>query len=613
MREPADKEMCLKELCFRAVREHFSALGISAVVDLPVPLIKELLPHLTVCQLDEVQPELNQRGLSTHSGWAAVLRALTGRNNAPNFPTEEEAKHEVMRNLFTLVFYGFRNAFVNRNLKNLKTPSFLWTAAKCMKQILLLPNPCLQSLTAEQWPLLNLLETRISTVTVTQFFELSESKAQLALYVFHRLVDHGVAREIVLHADCPINLAWVLHGRGSQYVHPELKNLMQIPNETCIPHAASATADGPSCSAGLETASSEDEDDQVTPCKQRKLTSGPVEEVSTNGIITVDPQVLCHTFTPGGCPSAGACPWGQIECLKIRQCVPDSLRVLNSALPTFFCLRSLSLHSSVLLRDADVSGLARALRQLSGSCRNSLNNLTIGVLSGTKHVKILLSASPNLTSLHVDIQTVWGPQCFPYHLRTDLRLEKLTIKMADVQTDVDSIRSVLRCSPQLTSLHIAGVALATGCTLCHLLLTLMELRCNDCRLLERSRDKQESLQQLVAAVKSAPSLHTLSLAQNRLAKNVCVLAELFSGSSPSSVKHLNISSNFIQPAELLEFAQKLRTNRPPHRLTLDLRRNPGDRDPDTWDAALNLLHPFCALVAERWKSTDMMADHISNM
>lgn len=268
------------------------------------------------------------------------------RFQAANFPTEEEAKHEVMRNLFILVFYGFRNAFVNRNLQNLNTPSFLWTAAKCIKQILLLPNPRLQSLTAEQWPLLNLLETRISTVTLTQFFELSESKARLALYVFHRLVDHGVAKEIVMHADCPINLAWVLHGRGSQYVHPELKNLMQIQNDTCTPHAASASADGRSCSAGLETASAKDEVDQVTPCKKCKLTSGPVEDGSAKGNITVGPQVLCQTFTPDCCPSAGACPWGQIECLKIRRCVPHSLRVLNSALPTFFCLRSLSLHST---------------------------------------------------------------------------------------------------------------------------------------------------------------------------------------------------------------------------------------------------------------------------
>ena len=73
------------------------------------------------------------------------------------------------------------------------------------------------------------------------------------------------------------------------------------------------------------------------------------------------------------------------------------------------------------------------------------------------------------------------------------------------------------------------------------------------------------------------------------------------------------SSNFIQPAELLEFAQRLRTHRPAGRLILDLRRNPGDRDPDTWSAALSMLRPFCVLLVEGWSSTDTMADYISNM
>uniref|UniRef100_A0A4W6CUS2 Leucine-rich repeat-containing protein 41 n=1 Tax=Lates calcarifer TaxID=8187 RepID=A0A4W6CUS2_LATCA len=232
------------------------------------------------------------------------------------------------------------------------------------------------------------------------------------------------------------------------------------------------------------------------------------------------------------------------------------------------------------------------------------------------------------------------------HYMSELPLEKLTVKVAELQTDLHFITSVLRRSPHLNLLHIAGVRLPSGSSLSQLLTTLSEsnhclksltledmklsdclpeilnllrdckleeLRCNDCRLLEKWSDKEESLQQLMAALKTVPSLHTLGLAQNRLAKNVCVLAELFTGSSPSSVKRLDISSNFIQPAELLEFTQRLRTHPPPHRLTLDLRKNPGDRDPDTWNAALKGLHPFCVPLVEGWKSTDTMVDHISNM
>ncbi|XP_031167583.1 leucine-rich repeat-containing protein 41 isoform X2 [Sander lucioperca] len=642
------KEIYLKEICFQAVREHYAALGIEAVLDLPTPLITDLLPHLTVCQLDELQPALNQRGISTHSGWIGVLQDMCGPNHVIDFNTEEAAKHEVMRMLFTLVFYGFTNPFVKRNITNLNTPSFLWAAAKCIKHFLL--TTPVERLTTEQRPLLELLEKRIGSVGVSQCIDLSKRKTQTALYVLHRLLDHGVAKKLVVHVQCPIMLSWILHGRGSQYVNPELRNLMYSKRASCISQAASFSADGASCSSSLEAGASEDQDDQATPCKRPRL---DYYDESGEANFTVDPQVLCQSFTPCDGRSAGACPWGQIECLEIRQCGSNSLRVLNSALPTFFCLRSLTLHSIATFRDSDVLGLARALKQLSESPRSSLTDLSISVLPYTRLMGILLDASPNVTSLHVEIQTVmWGPRFLPHHPRmaeldvSELPLEKLAVKVAELQTDLHFITSVLRHSPHLTSLHVAGMRLPTGSSQSQLLTALLEsnhflrslnledmklsdclpeilnllrdckleeLRFNDCRLLEKWSDKEESLQQLVAALKTVPSLHTLSLAQNRLAKNVCVLAELFSGSSPSSVKRLDISSNFIQPAELLEFAKRLRTHPPPHRLTLDLRKNPGDRDPDTWNTALTRLRPFCVLLVEGWNSTDTMADHISNM
>lgn len=73
------------------------------------------------------------------------------------------------------------------------------------------------------------------------------------------------------------------------------------------------------------------------------------------------------------------------------------------------------------------------------------------------------------------------------------------------------------------------------------------------------------------------------------------------------------SSNFIQPAELLDFARRLKTHPPPGRLTLDLRKNPGDRAPDQWEAALRLLRPRCVVLVEGWTSSNTMADHVSNM
>uniref|UniRef100_A0A8D3CP93 Leucine-rich repeat-containing protein 41 n=1 Tax=Scophthalmus maximus TaxID=52904 RepID=A0A8D3CP93_SCOMX len=644
-------QTCLKEICLRAVRKHFSALDFRAVLDLPAPLIRDLLPHLTVCQLDELQPELNQRGISTHSGWAGILQDMYGPNYEVDLHTEERAKHEVMSRLFTLVFYGFTNHFVERNITNLSTSSFLWAAAKCIKHFLLNANfhKPLQRLTAEQQPLLNLLEKHIRSVAVVQSIDVSKRKTQTSLYILHRLLDHGMAKKLVVDVRCPIALAWLLHGRGSQDATPELKSLMLCKRESSISQAAAARADIAGCSAGRETRASEDEDDPVIPFKRSMLDSASQEEESGNWKpgpdFTVDPQVLCRTFSPCDDHSAGACTWGQIDCLEIRECRSVTLRVLNSALPTFFCLRSLTLHSSVTLRESDVLGLARALKQLSESSRSCLTFLNIGVLPNAKLTEMLLDACPKVTSLHVEIQTMmWGTLVQAYHPRTaesdkELPLEKLTVKVAGIRLPTGSslsqlLTTISESNTCLRSLNLEDMKLSDCLPEIHNLLRdckLEELRCNDCRLHECS-DTEHCLQQLVVALKTVPSLHTLSLARNRLAcggaavaldvepfvhkpeaKNVCVLAELFSGPSPSTVKWLDISSNFIRPAELLELAHRLSSHRPPQRLVLDLRRNPGDRDPDTWNAALNKLRPLCALLVGVWKSSDTMVDHISNM
>ncbi|XP_026201412.1 leucine-rich repeat-containing protein 41 isoform X2 [Anabas testudineus] len=552
----AQQELCLKLICFQAVREHLAsaAVSIKAVLDLPTPLIQDLLPHLTVCQLDELQPELNGRGISTYPGWVKVLREIYGPHHAIDLHTEEEAKHETMRMLFTLVFYGFRNHFIIKNAANLNTPAFLWAAAKCIKHFVFITNSHnpLQSLTAERRPLLKLLEKRIRSVAISQSIDISKRKSQTALYVLHRLLDHGMVKEVVIHVQCPILLAWLLHRRGTRYVNPELDNLMNGKRAGCTSQTASASTDSVGCSPYPETRASEDQDDEGIPCKRLKLNSASVEEESGKANLTVNLQSLCHAS-----PSANVCPWGQICCLEIRHCGSESLKVLNSALPTFFCLRSLTLHSFSTFRDVDVLDLAKALKQLSESSCSSLTNLSISVLPYTSLMEILLEASPKVISLQVEIQSVmWGPPLPSHHPRTaksklpELPLEKLTVKVAELQTDLHFITSVLRRSPHLTSLHIAGLRLPSGCSQGQLLTTLSEvnpclrslnledmklsdclpeilhllsnckleeLRFNDCRLLEKWSNKEESLNQLVAALKMVPCLQTLSLAQNRIA------------------------------------------------------------------------------------------------
>lgn len=61
-------------------------------------------------------------------------------------------------------------------------------------------------------------------------------------------------------------------------------------------------------------------------------------------------------------------------------------------------------------------GLARALRQLDGSSLSFLTDLTVSALPYPELMEILLDASPNITSLQVEIQTViCSPRFSPQH------------------------------------------------------------------------------------------------------------------------------------------------------------------------------------------------------
>lgn len=61
--------------------------------------------------------------------------------------------------------------------------------------------------------------------------------------------------------------------------------------------------------------------------------------------------------------------------------------------------------SAASFRDADVLGLAKALKMLTESCRSSLTELSVSVLPYAGLLEFLLDANPHLTSLHVEIQT----------------------------------------------------------------------------------------------------------------------------------------------------------------------------------------------------------------
>lgn len=79
---------------------------------------------------------------------------------------------------------------------------------------------------------------------------------------------------------------------------------------------------------------------------------------------------------------------------------------------------SLGFLFSVTFTDTDVMHLAKALRQLYESSHSSLTELSISTLPRPELMEHLLAASPNITSLHVEIQSVWGLQDSSCHYWT---------------------------------------------------------------------------------------------------------------------------------------------------------------------------------------------------
>uniref|UniRef100_A0A8C6UND0 Leucine-rich repeat-containing protein 41 n=1 Tax=Neogobius melanostomus TaxID=47308 RepID=A0A8C6UND0_9GOBI len=621
MAEGSASSPSLKLLCFRVVREHFCALAAHAAAVLPCDLLEELQPHLTVCQLDQLQPALNTRGVSTLSGWSHILRHMR-RSFSVKVDSEENAKLLVMSGLFFSVLYDSGSRYIRSNISSLDIPLFLGTAARYTKHLALRNKPeTLRRLTTEWRSVLHQLERHVQSVTVSHRLDPSKPVNQPAVLVLHRLLDHGQAREMVFEARCPLTLAWILHRRGSQ--------------------ATDTTA-------GCSGPSSSSEELQGPASKRPRRDSGTEHEEggSTDGVEESDAQGDCW----GDRVHSKACPRRPIEVLELTQCNTDCLKVLLSALPSWSSLRRLNLHSVGIFTPSSALDLAGALQERSRRPGGGLAELNVCTLPCPSLLERLLEACPHLMGLSAEVHnvpgnwTVRGPpkpqnQCqFP--------LQRLRISLNQQLVPGPLIPSLVRRCPQLHTLYVSGLRLQSEASYGRLLTTLSEScgslislhledvnlsdsleyillllkRCRlidlclkDCRLLEKWTNKEESLERLTTALSNHRSLRWLGLAHNRIAKHVPVLAQLFSGFPNSSLERVDLSSNFIQPGELLEFSRRVGALRPNRRLTLDLRRNPGDRDPDSWRSAVSSLAPYCNLQLQGWSSTDTMVDHVSNM
>ncbi|KAJ7986376.1 hypothetical protein DPEC_G00339270 [Dallia pectoralis] len=632
----------LKDICLKAVSNHVEVLEKKAL-DLPVSLIKELLPHLNIVDLDRIHTAVNLRGISTSFVWAGILREISGPRKECTRLTEDEWREKTMSKLFKNAFYGLRFRGDTKYLLNVDFHTLLLAMAKYVQLLPVFRTPPHCRFT-QQTDVLSILEKNVRSVKVEVNGELRVVPGGI-LYALHRLLDHGAVRNVILdHTPDPRLLAWILHGRGPQSASQQCP-LQSIHGEMRPDESAGTTAAcwGP-----------EDTEPDDTQRKRPRLSIAPAKEQpdpDSRPCHCLEPKPLCQMLVPSATSSKESCPKGQIHSLVIKFFTDGILPVLFPLLPSWLCLRSLSLHGAWTFEEGDVLRLAECLQKLSEQGGCSLTELSVGSLPHAGLMESLLNACPALRSISVEIQF------FPEYDRppvrgtrqsthqTELSLEKLCVNLPNMRTSLESLLSVLNRSPHLTSLHVSGnrcefssrhlihtvaesnrklreLALEginlSNChsaffQLLHDNCTLEALSLKDCNFLEKCSDKEDAVRQLVNSIKKLPTLQSLSLVENRLAKNVIVLGELFMEPSPSALKELDISSNFIKPSELLELGRLLGTHRPPQRLLIGLKNNPLDRDLVLRDTALAILGHVCDLITDYWNSRDTMADYVSFM
>lgn len=261
--------------------------------------------------------------------------------------SEDVSKQEAMDTCFQLMFYGFKYKGVAKQIFNVNITTLFLVMAKHIKRFYLRPSQFLQTFTKEQRVLLTILEGSVDIVDVKHHKNLMKTESQFALFVLHRLLDHGRSKELIIYGLDPDMLTWILQGRGSQHAHTQQELDSGHRSSLVVKSTTAANNNVPGVDGGTEA-----EAENATPCKRLKLDdmSQDWEAVETPQP-TVEPELLCQAFAlPGSCLK-GLCPRGQICSLQIRECGRSTLRVLIPFLPTWLCLRSLTIQSCCEYRE----------------------------------------------------------------------------------------------------------------------------------------------------------------------------------------------------------------------------------------------------------------------
>ena len=242
-----------------------------------------------------------------------------------------------MDTCFQLMFYGFKYKGVAKQIFNVNITTLFLVMAKYIKRFYLRPSQFLQTFAKEQRALLTILEGSVDIVDVKHHKDLLKTESQFALYVLHRLLDHGQAKELIIYGLDPAMLNWILQDRGSRHADQQLTS---APRSILVANPTAAADNIATCTyVDLEN------EEDVSPCKRPKLDDTFQERGAETLQSPVEPELLCQAFALYGSCLTGSCPRGQICSLQIRECGRSTLGVLVPFLPTWLCLRSLTIQS----------------------------------------------------------------------------------------------------------------------------------------------------------------------------------------------------------------------------------------------------------------------------
>ncbi|KAL2089939.1 hypothetical protein ACEWY4_014627 [Coilia grayii] len=628
----------LVQICIKAACQHMSVLE-GRIADLPATLLKDLLPHLNIVYLDKIESVVQSKGMSTSFVWESIFKDLVKTWRCRPMVTQPNCdwKQRSMERLFHVALYT-HNRGDKKYLSDLTEQTVLSLTVTHVQTLSVVSRKVCRLASEELKPILSVLETVVGCLKLLDRWGPWTGVETDLLYILHRLLDHGSVREVEMGRCYGLDLQnWITtRCRRTERVAPNVNHNsgdLPVAGPSTEPHCSYASVPGPQCS----TSAMEGE-----ACKRRRIT----------WLWDMPTEFPCDTFLPKCGP---VCPKGQINSLDMQVTPFEITNVVSPSLPSWLGLHTLHLHNERLFKDADLLLLVNSLQLLCSTPGCRLRDLAMAVNYLTP-VDAVLEACPSLTSLSLDIFPPSPRSCNKLVPRRALKsaeiivfaLEKLYVRSyhGKVLIDMEGLLSVLRQAPCLSSLHVSGIHPAspilttladkTNKTLksltlddvslasCHYEIlhllensNLQDICFKDCQLLEKCKLKEDFLAAFVTSLKGLSTLQSLALPENRLAKSVKDFADLFSGHTPSRIVKLDLSSNYILPADLLEFGTLLslhkRPLQPSRSLILDLRLNPLDRDQDVKEEALRTLMPFCHILTDNWDSVSTMADHISVM